>query len=582
MKKTPQDAGSESGGRAGDSPSLTGVSRDGPESSAVPAPRTGSFDWWRENIEALLVAVILALIIRYFAVEAFEIPTGSMANTLFGLHACVECPNCSTEINVALLSDSSSGKVNLPYRELLLYKGKCVNPACTLAVHFRSRSGPFRAPGDEIQCMSCRTVFRGDPVGYVRGRGVTRPARCPTCHHVHEAVFESGNVIGGHKILVNKFSYALGEPRRFDVIVFGFDQWKNYIKRLIGLPGERINVWDGDVYVNGQVVRKSDYAHAQDVLWTKIGDTDVTERGLNPIAAWAELAPEKAGRQLSQEKNAQWNPTVNRWSMNATGDLAILEYQRRFDNYYDYNIYYHGSDGYPTFQGPDDKRLPYQVGDKMVSFSVKVASASARQGQVSGGGSWVGAEIRDGDFTFQLRIPVGKASETNLAMIEQIKPVAAGSPGSRASVMASIPLGTETRVEFENADDRVLARLNGQEILRIDYRSLPEGANFLDPPVPPAEMWDAQHLRIMASGVQAEFGSIQVFRDMFYIPRRHNEQPWRGITLGEGEYFAMGDNAPSSSDGRYWGSIPEKNLMGKALLVFWPAWPTNFQVKFIR
>ena len=44
----------------------------------------------------------------------------------------------------------------------------------------------------------------------------------------------------------------------------------------------------------------------------------------------------------------------------------------------------------------------------------------------------------------------------------------------------------------------------------------------------------------------------------------------------------MGDNAPSSADGRYWGSIPEKNLMGKAFVVFWPAWPTNFQCKFIK
>ena len=43
----------------------------------------------------------------------------------------------------------------------------------------------------------------------------------------------------------------------------------------------------------------------------------------------------------------------------------------------------------------------------------------------------------------------------------------------------------------------------------------------------------------------------------------------------------MGDNAPSSSDGRYWGAVPEKNLMGRALCVFWPAVP-RFEWKFIR
>ncbi|MBI4601663.1 MAG: S26 family signal peptidase [Planctomycetes bacterium] len=94
-------------------------------------------------------------------------------------------------------------------------------------------------------------------------------------------------------------------------------------------------------------------------------------------------------------------------------------------------------------------------------------------------------------------------------------------------------------------------------------------------------MPEAHHVRLIASGIQAELESIRVHRDMYYIPLRHMT-PWRGIQLGPGEYFAMGDNAPSSSDGRYWGSIPEKNLMGKALLVFWPGWPTNFQWKFIR
>jgi signal peptidase I len=58
--------------------------------------------------------------------------------------------------------------------------------------------------------------------------------------------------------------------------------------------------------------------------------------------------------------------------------------------------------------------------------------------------------------------------------------------------------------------------------------------------------------------------------------------PWPGIELEAGEYLAMGDNAPSSSDGRAWGYVPEKNLMGKGFVVFWPAWPWNFQWQRIR
>ncbi len=582
MKKAPQEAGRESGARGGDSSKKADGAGGSPAGQSAPPPGPGSFDWWRENIEALLVAVILALIIRHFAVEAFEIPTGSMANTLFGIHAWLDCPNCHTEFNVALGSDPSSGNVNVPYSEQLIYKGRCVNPACSLELHFRSRNGaPLRAVGEEIQCTSCQTTFRGDPKGYVKSPVVTRRARCPLCHHVYEAVLERRNMTGGHKILVNKFAYALGKPERFDVIVFGFDQWKNYIKRLIGLPGERINVWDGDVYVNGQIVRKSDHRYAQDALWTKISDSDVLENGLNKVPAWSEVAPDKAARPLTAQKNAEWDSHASRWSLNASSDVAVLEYERHFDNYYNYNICLYEERGVPPFPPTDRTQIPEQVGDKKVDFTVEVATSAPRQGTGTAVGSWIGAELRDGEFTFQLRIPVGKPSEANPAVLERVQPSPTGAIALKTTAQASIPLGVASRVELENADDRILAKLNGQEILRIDYRSLPEGATLDNPPTPPSQMSDAHALRLVVCGAQATLRSVRVFRDMFYISQV-DRAPWRGITLGEGQYFAMGDNAPSSSDGRYWGFIPEKNLMGKALLVFWPAWPTNFQWKFIR
>ncbi len=543
---------------------------------AGPIHRT-AYDWFRENVEALLVAVILAIIIRHFAVEAFEIPTGSMANTLFGIHAWLECPNCPTELNAALQSDSSTGDITVEYNRMWVYDGECPNPACTLRLHSRGpeQNMPLRS-GARIFCSGCRTVFDGKPGGYRMTDATEREARCPICHHVYHAVIEKQNKTGGHKILVTKFAYAMGKPERWDVIVFGFDQWKNYIKRLVGLPGERLNVWDGDLYVDGSVERKSRHPYVQDVLWTKIADSEVAERGLNPIPAWEEVAPDNAGRGLAGKKNAQWNPALKRWSLNAAGDIAILEYRRGFENYYNYNLLTMGTNGNPIVAGPDRRSHPAQVGDKKVAFTVKVASGAPRQGA-----SWVGAQIRDGDFTFQLRIPVASASEANPAVIERAAPMPAGAPALRASVVAAIPAGSEARVELENADDRVAAKLDGQEILSIEYTSFPEGASFDDPPIPPADAVGAHQMRLIACGAQAEIVSIQVYRDMYYIPRNQHGL-WRGIQLGPGEYFAMGDNAPSSSDGRYWDFIPEKNLMGKALLVFWPAWPVNFQCKFIR
>ena len=57
-----------------------------------PKAKRSGFDSFRENIEAIAVASILALFVRHFAVEAFEIPTGSMAPTLFGMHVQWRAP----------------------------------------------------------------------------------------------------------------------------------------------------------------------------------------------------------------------------------------------------------------------------------------------------------------------------------------------------------------------------------------------------------------------------------------------------------------------------------------------------------
>lgn len=57
------------------------------------------------------------------------------------------------------------------------------------------------------------------------------------------------------RIFISKFVYRLGieEIRRGDTVVFNFpsDPRKSYIKRVIGIPGDRVSILDGVVYVNG-------------------------------------------------------------------------------------------------------------------------------------------------------------------------------------------------------------------------------------------------------------------------------------------------------------------------------------------
>ncbi len=71
-----------------------------------------------------------------------------------------------------------------------------------------------------------------------------------------------GATWSGDKILVNKFIYRFREPQRGDIIVFttrgivGLDQDKDYIKRLVGLPGDEIEIKNHHVYVNGERLEK--------------------------------------------------------------------------------------------------------------------------------------------------------------------------------------------------------------------------------------------------------------------------------------------------------------------------------------
>lgn len=54
------------------------------------------------------------------------------------------------------------------------------------------------------------------------------------------------------RMIVNKLSYKIGEPERFDIIVFHAPENKDYIKRVIGLPGDKIEYKNDTLYVNGE------------------------------------------------------------------------------------------------------------------------------------------------------------------------------------------------------------------------------------------------------------------------------------------------------------------------------------------
>ena len=160
-------------------------------------PREGH----RETVEALVVAFILALLVRGFAAEAFVIPTGSMAPTLMGRHKEVTCPQCG-HVYAVNASEEVEGVASDRLADRRVHTGICVN---------------------------CRFQTRID--------------RDPS--------------FKGDRILVMKFPYDLpflpgaSAPERWDVVVFRYPEEPetSYIKRLVGLPGEELRVWFGDILI---------------------------------------------------------------------------------------------------------------------------------------------------------------------------------------------------------------------------------------------------------------------------------------------------------------------------------------------
>lgn len=62
----------------------------------------------------------------------------------------------------------------------------------------------------------------------------------------------------GDNLIVDKISYRFQEPERYDVIVFPYEDGTYYIKRIIGLPGERVRIDEnGSIYINGERISES-------------------------------------------------------------------------------------------------------------------------------------------------------------------------------------------------------------------------------------------------------------------------------------------------------------------------------------
>jgi signal peptidase I len=193
---------------------------------------------FKETIESLILAFILAFVFRAFVVEAFVIPTGSMADTLRGAHFRLTCPTCSNQYNFGFTQE----RHRIPNSPNQFFPKNYIPPY------------PINVAPDIGQLRS------GIPI-------------CPLCGNQIDTE-NKRRASNGDRILVQKYIYQFIEPETWDVVVFKnpTDPTTNFIKRLVGRPGETVYITDGDVYIDGKIQRKPD--DVQDALWLEAYNID--------------------------------------------------------------------------------------------------------------------------------------------------------------------------------------------------------------------------------------------------------------------------------------------------------------------
>jgi signal peptidase I len=195
----------------------------------------------RENLEMIAVAVVIAMGFRAYFLQPFKIPTGSMQPTLYGVH---------------YRPDGDSG-----------WMAQFPMNLARMAVWGES-SYSIQASGSG-QASKDRRAMEGSPVDqYFIGNSAVQIQKdlrlrfAPDTYVVGGQLLASGSSISGDHIFVDKVRWNFQRPKRGQVMVFqtggieGLPPDTHYIKRMVGLPGERISVNPPYLVVNGMTVRE--------------------------------------------------------------------------------------------------------------------------------------------------------------------------------------------------------------------------------------------------------------------------------------------------------------------------------------
>ena len=458
----------------------------------------------RETIESIIIAIVLALMFRAYEAEAFIIPTGSMAPSLQGRHMDLECANCN----------------------------------------FRYRSGATREDGTS-----------GDP-------GAVESTYCPICSYktkIDSKILDhrSNN---GDRILVNKFIYDFNDPKRYDVIVFKNPNngKQNYIKRLIGLPGDNILIENGDIYLMedlgggdyGKRITRKPPHKLRNILQT-IDDTDFIGEKLKD-AGWPM-------RWQSFDGIGDWNHQYSE------GNPVFESGKTSGENWIRYRHFQPLKSEWLTIESgklpsryQNDLPAGQLIGDKYGYNDQLYTDEYNENGNIKPnavknlGLHWVGdiglecyAEVRSDDgkllldlveggahFICEIDIATGRAMlrcddtevDTKVTFLDQND-----APLDQPSAQTNLKGAGDYHIEYVNADDRLHLWINNK---LIEF----PGSSYMRTgiPVPTYKTnspGDAEPAGIATNGAEVSISRLKVLRDIYYTSVKGRANSFNGPEL---------------------------------------------------
>lgn len=254
-----------------------------------PAPRNAYA--LRENVEVFVVVIAVALGFRTYFFQPYQIPTGSMQPTLYGITSVAEYePDWTDKVPVRwgkfLLTGSRYKEIRAKADGIMPRQGVSTDTFLHIQV-----GGVRHKIHKDMLFKEARSSHRlSDGILHP---GVPQPG----------TVLKKGDMIArgllkqGDHIIVNRLITNFARPSRGDIVVFSTRNLPHvransaYIKRLTGMPGESLSICQNRLYANGRLVNEPDVFMRQYEHEHYSGYTHV-----NP--GWFQMEEQKLGKRL--------------------------------------------------------------------------------------------------------------------------------------------------------------------------------------------------------------------------------------------------------------------------------------------